>query len=301
MQRGEAGVTARPEEGRSVGGLIALGDDDKKIRLYQRMQAAIRTCHTVDDCKEIADQATAIAAYYKQIKDDSSLKKFLEIKLRAWRRIGELLFTVDDSDCETRAAYIRKIKKAMPELDLHESAIRQALQIANVSDEFFEQHAGKSHTIYTIVTAYERDEHQRWLATPEGQKWQKEQREREERESAPPTPEQVARKEAADARFEHKFKEAWALRELRDEALREVGITLERHDRENMRSIVFLLKNSIHEVLRQAAFDHHTTMQAILRDGLSMWLRAHGYAVTIEEMDLRPRGGGKGKGIGASS
>ena len=60
-----------------MSGLILVGDDEKKIRLYQRMQAAIRTCHVVDDCKEIADQATAIAAYYKQIKDNESLRNSL--------------------------------------------------------------------------------------------------------------------------------------------------------------------------------------------------------------------------------
>ena len=199
------------------------------------------------------------------------------------------------------AAYIRKIRKAMPDLDLHEATIRQALKISDVPDEFFEEHAGKSHTIYTIVTAYEREEHQRWLATPEGQKWQKEQRKRKERENAPLTPEQVARREATNANITHEINGGLALKNLRDEALREVGITLERHDRENMRSIVFLIKNSIHEVLRQAAFDQHSTMQAILRDGLSMWLHAHGYTVTIEEMDLRPKGDGKSKRVSTSS
>jgi hypothetical protein len=81
---------------------------DKPLQLYAKMQTAIAQCHSVDECKGVADQATAISAYYKQIKDDISMKKFLEIKMRAWRRIGETLNAVDTSDCETiRARYLK--------------------------------------------------------------------------------------------------------------------------------------------------------------------------------------------------
>jgi hypothetical protein len=83
--------------------------------------------------------------------------------------------------------------------------------------------------------------------------------------------------------------EAKALLRARDLALDEVGITLDRRDREQMHQIVFLLKKSIHEILRQAAFDNRTTMQSILRSGLMMWFVAHGYTVPTAGMKLPRR------------
>src|SRR5262245_5939299 len=83
--------------------------------LYQRMQTAIAECYSMDDCREIAKQANAIAAYYSQIKDDESVRKFLQIKLRAWRRIGEIVAgcNVDRTKCESTADYLRRVRVAM--------------------------------------------------------------------------------------------------------------------------------------------------------------------------------------------
>lgn len=75
----------------------------KTVQLYEKMQTAISACFSFDECKAIADQAAAIAAYHKQIKDDASMRQFLEIKMRAWRRIGEIFRAVDTSDCATFA------------------------------------------------------------------------------------------------------------------------------------------------------------------------------------------------------
>ena len=60
-------------------------------------------------------------------------------------------------------------------------------------------------------------------------------------------------------------------------AMNEVGITLDRKDRLRMKQVVFLIKEEVHGVMRQAAFDQKITMQEILRRGLKMWLIAHDY------------------------
>ncbi len=70
---------------------LVLSAGGKIPRLYEKMQTAIAACHSFDEVKAIADQAAAIAAYHKQIRDDASMRRFLEIKLRAWRRIGEII------------------------------------------------------------------------------------------------------------------------------------------------------------------------------------------------------------------
>lgn len=64
------------------------------------------------------------------------------------------------------------------------------------------------------------------------------------------------------------------------------SVLLDRRDREQMHATVFLLKRSVHEILRKAAFDHRMTMQAIIRSGLMMWFAAHGYSIPIDDMNL---------------
>jgi hypothetical protein len=58
---------------------LALSSSGKTLRLYEKMQTAVAACYSVDECKAIADQAAAIAAYHKQIKDDVSMRQFLEL------------------------------------------------------------------------------------------------------------------------------------------------------------------------------------------------------------------------------
>lgn len=273
--------------------------------LYKRMQNAIAECYSVDDCKQIATQANAIAAYYKQIKDDESVKKFLQVKIRAWRRIGEILIGagIDKSECNTHsdgtfntAEYIRRIRasfqgnKAIEELS--DAAVRQALRIGELSSNFFDQNVGKFSSIDAIVNAFAAVQRREWEATPEGQaelkertarakEWEKKQQQ-EARQQTKQQQEEAQLRQVEAASID-------ALMVERNKAFAEVGITLERHDREHMHQIVFLLKKSIHEILRQAAFDNRTTMQSILRAGLMMWFIAHGYDVPADDMHLPQR------------
>lgn len=268
-------------------------------RLYERMQSAIAECHSIDDCKTIADHAVAIAAYHKQIKDDESVRKFIQIKLRAWRRIGELLSTVDRSDCgDNVAAQIRKIMAAFKGNEaveeLSDSAIREALRLAALPADFFERNVADHRNCHTLCFAYERLQRERWEASPAGQKELK-RREKERKELEAAQAERRAEKEAHDAQqaaaAEIQQRTLLALQAAHQEAISEVGVTLDRRDRERMREVVFLIKDSVHEALRQAAFDKRMTMQAVLRAGLAMWFIAHGYDVPLSELDLRPKPG----------
>jgi hypothetical protein len=73
--------------------------------------------------------------------------------------------------------------------------------------------------------------------------------------------------------------------------LKEVGLTLDRRDRTKMKEVVFLIKNEIHAIMRQAAFDQKITMQEILRRGLKMWLIAHDYDFPDDDVARRKPGG----------
>jgi hypothetical protein len=266
--------------------------------LYQRMASAIADCFAVDDCREIARQAGAIAAYFKQINDDETVRKFVLIKIRAWRRIGELLVNsgVDRSACESTADYMRKIRAKFQGhgdiAELSESGFRQALGLAELPADFFERNAEKIGSIDGLIGAFHRLQRQQWDATPEGQahasklRQEEKQNERNARER-----EQTLQREQERNRAQQQERNAEyaALKAERDAAFAEVGVTLDRRDRAEMRSVVLLLKKAIHETLRQAAFDHRMTMQAILRAGLATWFTAHGYSVADDLKPQRPK------------
>lgn len=268
----------------------------KAGQLYAKMQTAITECHSVDDCKQIADQASAIAAYFKQIKDDESVRRFFAVKLRAWRRIGEILATVDGSDCETQTAYINKIRICFKDdqviADISDWYLVQSLKVAKLPQDFFDDALGRYSNMANLLTAYQNLLDEQWRESPEGKAAAKRSRE-EIAESERRTAEwhkksqEKAHEEAMQKREEEA--ELLALAAARDAAFDEVGVTFDRRDRKQMREVIFLIGEPVHERLRQAAFDKRMTMQAVLRAGLAMWFFANGYDTTMGDEDFQPR------------
>ena len=58
---------------------------------YERCLAALETCRTTHEVREIRDRATAMRAYARQAKDRRLEADAFEIRSRAERRLGELL------------------------------------------------------------------------------------------------------------------------------------------------------------------------------------------------------------------
>jgi len=58
---------------------------------YDTAKQALASCASVDECKDWADKAQALASYARQADDDSLLKLATRIQARAIRRAGELL------------------------------------------------------------------------------------------------------------------------------------------------------------------------------------------------------------------
>lgn len=233
--------------------------------LYGRMQTAIAQCYDLDDCKVIADQSAAIAAYYKQIKDDESMRKFLSVKLRAWRRIGEICAATNKADCPTKATYCAKIKLIFP--DLTESEIYLAVRLTEVPLDFFERVVSDCRSISEVLRSYSE-----FNVTGRTARENREMREASYREAVA-----TARETGnADKGVNQLCLVLPEVAESYKEAHKEVGYTMDRRDRRNMKTVVLLLKSDRHEVLRQAAFANQITMQEILRQGMDMWLKARG-------------------------
>lgn len=257
---------------------------------YNQMCSAIDACHGFDECKDIIDKSVAMAAYYKQIKDTETEVMFYRVRLRAWRRIAELFSSVDMSDIPvsdswqakgwvTMTSKVRRIRESFPNdptvADMSDARIAEILKLMAISNAEFE-HAINQRVAGSIVDLLRRTPTaEAQMAKAEKQRAAYNKRWEKERAAE-------AAKNHADAQA--KFKEA-RMREKHEqeldtaaeEAMEDVGITLERKDRSDMKQVVFLIKASVHEVMRQAAFDKKITMQDVLRRGLRLWLEANGY------------------------
>lgn len=257
---------------------------------YNKMCVAIATCHRFDECADIINKSVMMAAYYKQIKDTETEVMFFRVRLRAWRRIAELFSTVNLSDIPpsdswqarghvTQTSRVKRIREAFlhdPTVaDMSDGRISDILKLMEVTDKDFE-YAIKQQVGGSIVDLLRRTpaaERAREQAERErdanNKRWAKEQA-KEAAENAALT--SAAMKVDAMQRKHERELDAAA-----QSAMDDVGVTLERKDRANMKQVVFLIKEDVHAAMRQAAFDNRITMQDLLRRGLRLWLEANGY------------------------
>jgi hypothetical protein len=258
---------------------LILNTAEKYLTLYRDMCSAIDTCHRIDQCKDIIDRSVALAVYCKQINDDETVQKFYEVRLRAWRRIGELFKAVDLSACESVAAKCKAIRANFDDQvmrGISDSRIYEILKLSAVSDSDFEQaiacelSTGSIAELMRHTPAFEEETRkgQERIAQQMAQYQAEVERTRSQRE---------AEQRETDERERRESKHLTELHRAAEEAMKDVGITLERKDRAAMKQVVFLIKHEVHAVMRRAAFDQHITMQEILRRGLKMWLTAYAY------------------------
>jgi hypothetical protein len=62
-----------------------------ELVLYARMCSAITACHQVDEVLDIHDKARALEVYALQARNIEAERKACEVRMRAERRLGELL------------------------------------------------------------------------------------------------------------------------------------------------------------------------------------------------------------------
>lgn len=62
---------------------------------YEAAKAALAQCTTVDECKDWADKAAALASYARMAEDETLLHMAKRIQARAYRRMNEVLQAID--------------------------------------------------------------------------------------------------------------------------------------------------------------------------------------------------------------
>lgn len=70
---------------------LAVVQSEPGLAIYERMCSAIAECVRVDEAKDIRDKALALEAYYRQARNLDAEREAANIRLRAERRVGELL------------------------------------------------------------------------------------------------------------------------------------------------------------------------------------------------------------------
>jgi hypothetical protein len=69
---------------------------------YEAARQALADCQGLDECKDWADKAAALASYAKQAEDETLMKMAARIKARAVRRAGELLQQIEPATGTTK-------------------------------------------------------------------------------------------------------------------------------------------------------------------------------------------------------
>lgn len=111
---------------------------------YEAAKHALATCSEIDECKDWADKAEALASYAKQA-DDTSLRKTADrIQARAIRRCGELLTEIKQArgaNQNIRGGTPPKVTRTSVAraAGLSDDQRKQALRVAKVPEQEFEE------------------------------------------------------------------------------------------------------------------------------------------------------------------
>ena len=126
---------------------------------YEAARNALAEAHRVDEVKDIRDQAEAMAAYARQAKDSELIQYATEIKVRAERRCGELLRTVDRSQggrpAENSTKRETSYQQTLKDNDIpHATADRYQQLAAMPADHFETAVATAKATAGEVTTAF---------------------------------------------------------------------------------------------------------------------------------------------------
>lgn len=110
---------------------------------YEGAKNALAECVQLDECKDWADKAAALASYAKQANDDELMKMATRIRDRAIRRAGELLQQITPNpgartDLEPGRPTPTRLSAAR-DAGLSRDQMHTALRVASVPRDDFER------------------------------------------------------------------------------------------------------------------------------------------------------------------
>jgi hypothetical protein len=260
--------------------VIKDGDGEFRPTRYNEMRAAIARAAAVDECHELQSRATAMQAYYAQVHDDEAWDTMREIKLRAWRRMSEIVASVDVSKCARQKDMIEKVRSTLGAdgtAMLSDSRIIELIRLSGVPEAGFEAAVSNKRT--TSVGAVIAQAHPDAIRRrQEDEAKQRDSRRRyEERRAEEEEAAKVSAKERAKAEKE-------LIKKLEDHVKREgivdaneVGLTLTADAADHLVKFTIMMDKKMHDQLRDAAHERRVTMWSILREATNYWFVVNGY------------------------
>lgn len=143
---------------------------------YEAAKQALAQCEALDECKDWADKAAALASYARQAEDVELERKAARIRARAMRRAGELLKQIEPGQGARDGKRVDGADSPLTRTEVAREAgmsERQqvtAIRIANVPAAEFEK-AVESPTPPTITTLAQQGVQKR--EAPDPQTWLK--------------------------------------------------------------------------------------------------------------------------------
>lgn len=138
-------------------------DEVFPVARYEVMRAAIMECHQIDEVKELHDKTKALAEYSRQARDFDAERRVGEIRIRAERRVGELLKELaraDHADAGKVSGAVRSgntsnngtrspYAKALEDNNIPRQTAHRYQSLANVPEDIFEAAVGDRETVAT--------------------------------------------------------------------------------------------------------------------------------------------------------
>lgn len=138
---------------------------------YEAAKTALAECTRIDECKDWADKAEALASYARQADDDTLRKMADRIQARAVRRAGELLKTYSSpgarTDLPNNGTDARSQKEAAERAKMSQRQKETAVRVANVPADDFDA-AVESNDPPTVTALAEQGKKSRVPEPPEG-------------------------------------------------------------------------------------------------------------------------------------
>lgn len=114
-------------------------------RTYEAARVALSECSQVDECKDWADKAAALASYARQADDQELERMAQRIRARAIRRAGELLKQIEpqqgarnDLTSGSRPPEVTRTEAAR-EAGMSPHQAKQSTRIASIPEKEFER------------------------------------------------------------------------------------------------------------------------------------------------------------------
>jgi hypothetical protein len=131
----------------------ALAKQNPLPATYAAAKTAIEKCARVDECKDWADKAKALAIYAKQSKDKTLEHNAIRIRARAIKRCGQLIEATPKASGKKAGSDLFTRRNEGKAAGLSERQQKQAVRVARVPDDQFEHQveSDKPPTIETLA------------------------------------------------------------------------------------------------------------------------------------------------------